>query len=58
MEGMTGPEGVADVAPVTAEEENLLGRSARLLAAEDPEGFIDVSARVRSTVRASYVWAE
>lgn len=39
--------------PLTTEEEALLARSARLLASEDPEGFIDLSARVRSTVRAT-----
>ncbi|NHA70140.1 hypothetical protein [Phycicoccus flavus] len=48
---MTGPE--RDAPPLTTEEEDLLDRSARLLAAEHPEEFIDVSARVRSTVRAT-----
>lgn len=56
MEGMTSPTGPAEQTPepeVTVEEENLLARSARALAAEDPEGFIDLNARVRSTVRAT-----
>lgn len=48
---MTGPDPAER--PLTTEEEDLLARSARLLASEDPEGFIDVSARVRSTVRAT-----
>lgn len=56
MEGMTTPPGPAEQMPepeVTIEEENLLARSARALAAEDPEGFIDLNARIRSTVRAT-----
>lgn len=53
MEDMTTADGPGRDAPVSVEEEALLGRSARLLASEDPEGFIDVSARVRSTVRAT-----
>lgn len=48
---MTGPE--QEMAPLTTAEENILARSARLLAAEDPETFMDISARVRSTVRAT-----
>ncbi len=52
MEDMTRPEDDAP-APLTVEDEELLARSARLLAREDPEAFIDVSARVRSTVRAT-----
>lgn len=48
---MSGPDPAER--PLTTEEEDLLARSARLLASEDPEGFIDVSARVRSTVRAT-----
>lgn len=55
MEDMTSPTGPgAEPEPrLTVEEEDLLARSARALAAEDPEGFIDLSARVRSTVRAT-----
>lgn len=56
MEGMTSPTGSGPVEPeprLTVEEEDLLARSARALATEDPEGFIDLSARVRSTVRAT-----
>ena len=56
MEGMTTPPGPAEQMPelqLTVEEENLLTRSARALAAEDPEGFIDLNARIRSTVRAT-----
>lgn len=49
---MTAPDPSAE-RPLTTEEEALLSRSARLLATEDPEAFIDVSARVRSTVRAT-----
>lgn len=48
---MTGPE--QEMAPLTTAEETILARSARLLAAEDPETFMDISARVRSTVRAT-----
>lgn len=48
-----GPDAPDPEAPLTTEEENLLARSARAIAAEDPEGFIDLSARVRSTVRAT-----
>lgn len=40
-------------ADITVEEEDLLARAARALASEDPEGFIDLSARVRSNVRAT-----
>lgn len=52
MAGMTGPDPAAE-RPLSTDEEALLARSARLLASEDPEAFIDVSARVRSTVRAT-----
>lgn len=56
MENMTQSTGPAEQPPepaVTVEEEDLLDRSARALAAEDPEGFIDLTARVRSTIRAT-----
>ena len=49
----TSRDAAADDPGVSIEEEDLLARSARALAAEDPEGFIDLSARVRSTVRAT-----
>lgn len=53
MEDVTTPRDAPTAPEVTIEEEDLIARSARALAAEDPEGFIDLSARVRSTVRAT-----
>lgn len=50
---MTTPGAAPPGLPLTTQEEALLGRAARLVASEDPESFIDVSARVRSTVRAT-----